>query len=347
MLRVRDSGAGIDPAFLPHVFERFRQETSDVTREHAGLGLGLSLVRHLAELHGGTVTAESARQGAGRDVHGATAAHRRPGQPPAAAQTPAMPRQPTEPLPHILQHLYVLAVDDDADARELVSAVLQRAGAQVTVAMSVREAIAAIGVAAARCRPDRHRDAARDRVRPRAATAGDAGVERDPGHRARPPTPAPKTARRRCRSGSRPISASRSRRARSWRSWRRWGGDNEPHKAYHRVRRGHGGSRDADRADFSSPHSAGVAPRRKAWPRSQAARPLSLNARESARSASALKRNPRDPASRSKRDPLESASRRSVTRVLRLPTATAACDRRGSAPPWTWRRSTSTTAAAA
>ena len=60
VLRVRDTGAGIDPAFLPHVFERFRQEMSDVTREHAGLGLGLSLVRHLAELHGGTVTAESA-----------------------------------------------------------------------------------------------------------------------------------------------------------------------------------------------------------------------------------------------------------------------------------------------
>ena len=60
-----DTGAGIEPAFLPHVFERFRQETSDVTREHAGLGLGLSLVRHLAELHGGTVTAESAGKAQG------------------------------------------------------------------------------------------------------------------------------------------------------------------------------------------------------------------------------------------------------------------------------------------
>ena len=73
VLRVRDTGAGIDPAFLPHVFERFRQETSDVTREHAGLGLGLSLVRHLAELHGGTVTAESRGK-----THGATLTVRLP-----------------------------------------------------------------------------------------------------------------------------------------------------------------------------------------------------------------------------------------------------------------------------
>jgi PAS domain S-box-containing protein len=142
VLRVHDSGGGIDPAFLPHVFERFRQETSDVTREHAGLGLGLSLVRHLAELHGGTVTAESAGK-----THGATFTVRLPligvevSRQRSAAGDAA---KPTESLPHVLQHLYVLAVDDDADARELVSVVLERAGAQVTVASSVREAIAAI-----------------------------------------------------------------------------------------------------------------------------------------------------------------------------------------------------------
>jgi CheY-like chemotaxis protein/two-component sensor histidine kinase len=144
VLRVRDSGAGIDPAFLPHVFERFRQETSDVTREHAGLGLGLSLVHHLAELHGGTVTAESPGK-----TRGSTFTVRLPligvqASPPSAADAGEAAATTTEPLPHSLQHLHVLAVDDDADARELVAAVLRRAGAEVAVAASVRDAIAAM-----------------------------------------------------------------------------------------------------------------------------------------------------------------------------------------------------------
>src|SRR5262249_22749952 len=58
-LRVRDSGVGFDPDFLPHAFERFRQGASGTTRAHGGLGLGLSIVRHLVELRGGTVTAEN------------------------------------------------------------------------------------------------------------------------------------------------------------------------------------------------------------------------------------------------------------------------------------------------
>ena len=145
VLRVHDTGAGIDPAFLPHVFERFRQETSDVTREHAGLGLGLSLVRHLAELHGGTVTAES-----GGKTQGATFTVRLPLIGVAGRRAQLDSTAPTRGTPtgsaaaHPAEHLYVLAVDDDADARELVAAVLQQAGAQVTVAASVREAIAAI-----------------------------------------------------------------------------------------------------------------------------------------------------------------------------------------------------------
>jgi len=143
VLRVRDSGAGIDPVFLPHVFERFRQESSSVTREHAGLGLGLSLVRHLAELHGGTVTAESAGK-----AKGATFTVRLPLISADVSRLPsadsAEAATTAEPLPLILRNLSVLAVDDDADARELVSAVLQRAGAEVTVATSVRDAIAAM-----------------------------------------------------------------------------------------------------------------------------------------------------------------------------------------------------------
>lgn len=64
-LSIADSGQGIDPAFLPHVFERYRQAESSIARRHGGLGLGLALVRHLVEAHGGTVTAESAGQGCG------------------------------------------------------------------------------------------------------------------------------------------------------------------------------------------------------------------------------------------------------------------------------------------
>ena len=64
-IAVRDSGRGIAPAFLPHVFERFRQEDQRVTRAHGGLGLGLAIVRHLAEMHGGSVAAVSAGEGKG------------------------------------------------------------------------------------------------------------------------------------------------------------------------------------------------------------------------------------------------------------------------------------------
>jgi signal transduction histidine kinase len=59
LIEVQDTGAGIDPQFLPHIFERFRQQDSTITRKHGGLGLGLSIVRHLTELHGGTIDAHS------------------------------------------------------------------------------------------------------------------------------------------------------------------------------------------------------------------------------------------------------------------------------------------------
>jgi signal transduction histidine kinase len=142
VVRVRDTGAGIDPAFLPHVFDRFRQESSAVTRTHSGLGIGLSLVRHLTELHGGTVSAESAGKGHGstftvrfpllgtRDVvtRGVAAAG-----PAAAGATPAAPTR--------LAGVEVLAVDDDQDARELLATSLRQAGATVRTAASVSEAM--------------------------------------------------------------------------------------------------------------------------------------------------------------------------------------------------------------
>jgi PAS domain S-box-containing protein len=140
VLRVSDTGAGIDPAFLPHVFDRFRQESSDVTREHAGLGLGLSLVRHLAELHGGTVGAESA----GKD-HGATFTVRFPLIGARAALTSELEPADAMATPDLardaLDGLDVLVVDDDPDARELVATVLRQAGAQTRIASSVRDAV--------------------------------------------------------------------------------------------------------------------------------------------------------------------------------------------------------------
>lgn len=141
VVTVRDTGAGIDPAFLPHVFDRFRQEKSGVTREHAGLGLGLSLVRHLVELHGGTVTAES-----GGKSRGSTFTVRLPliGAQAREESLADLESQAPDVLPNALEHLYILAVDDDPDARELVTAVLTRAGAEVTSVASVREAIASI-----------------------------------------------------------------------------------------------------------------------------------------------------------------------------------------------------------
>jgi PAS domain S-box-containing protein len=143
VMSVRDTGCGIDPAFLPHVFDRFRQEMSDVTREHPGLGLGLSLVRHLAELHGGMITAESD----GKD-RGATFTLRLPliaGRVGVPALLPRPDSSATTGIvPDALKNLPILVVDDDADALELVSTVLRQAGADVSVARSVSDALAAL-----------------------------------------------------------------------------------------------------------------------------------------------------------------------------------------------------------
>ena len=127
---VEDTGAGIRPDFLPHVFERFRQSASSSTRAHGGPGLGLALVRHLVELHGGTVSAESRGQG-----HGATFTVRLPlmlAEARDRAEAPAVD----------LQGLRVLVVDDDGEARERVAAALRHVGAQVRTAANVMEALA-------------------------------------------------------------------------------------------------------------------------------------------------------------------------------------------------------------
>jgi len=131
-IQVTDTGEGIAPQFLPFIFDRFRQADSTITRRHGGLGLGLAIVRHLAELHEGTVEAESAGEG-----YGATFTIRLPLQ---AAAEPARPADPGSPAP--LRGAQLLLVDDDQDALDMLSMLLGEAGASVRTATSAAEALA-------------------------------------------------------------------------------------------------------------------------------------------------------------------------------------------------------------
>jgi PAS domain S-box-containing protein len=139
---VSDNGSGISADFLPHIFERFRQADSATTREHGGIGLGLAIVRHLVELHGGTIHAESG----GRDT-GSTFRVRLPLMI-VHRQKPVERRlhSATESAPLSgelpdLTGLVVLAVDDDTDARALVCETLELRGAQVAAVDSAEEAL--------------------------------------------------------------------------------------------------------------------------------------------------------------------------------------------------------------
>jgi signal transduction histidine kinase len=136
-ITVTDSGQGIDPAFLPHIFERFKQADATSTRAETGLGLGLAIVRHLVELHGGTVEARSAGLGAGTTF---TVRLPVPAVRGKASDAGASHRPPTAASPS-LDGLTVLVVDDEPDAREALSAVLEQAGAAVRAAGSVDEAM--------------------------------------------------------------------------------------------------------------------------------------------------------------------------------------------------------------
>ena len=147
-VRVVDTGQGISPDFLPHVFERFRQADDATTQRHTGLGLGLAIVRQLVELHGGTVHAAS--QGVGR---GATFTVRLPisageaqGDRAAALEERRIAASTASPTPRStrLDDLRILVVDDNADGRTLTSLVLTQAGASVTAVASVREALQAL-----------------------------------------------------------------------------------------------------------------------------------------------------------------------------------------------------------
>jgi PAS domain S-box-containing protein len=144
-LCVRDDGQGIPLDFLPHVFDRFRQADGSTTRRSGGLGLGLALVRHLVEAHGGSARAES--PGAGL---GATFIVTLPVQavfPEAIAASRPKSPEPVVQLARAVQPLIgvtVLAVDDEPDARDLVATLLRAQGAEVRVAGSVDDALHAL-----------------------------------------------------------------------------------------------------------------------------------------------------------------------------------------------------------
>jgi CheY-like chemotaxis protein len=141
-LLVSDTGIGIAPEFLPHVFERFRQADAGMTREHGGLGLGLAITRHLVEMHGGTIEVSSGGRGMGSTF---------------TVKLPLMilhmasePDTRVHPRAHqsgidislsALAGISVLAVDDDADALMMVREILEAAGARVTTTESAVEAL--------------------------------------------------------------------------------------------------------------------------------------------------------------------------------------------------------------
>jgi CheY-like chemotaxis protein len=136
LVRVADTGEGMDPAFLPLAFERFRQGDSATTRAHHGLGLGLYIARHLTELHGGRIAAESPGRG-----RGSTFTISLPLAVPAGVAESAPGPAGPEELPPGLR---VLVVDDDDDARDALRLILKLGGAEVETAASVAEAIEAI-----------------------------------------------------------------------------------------------------------------------------------------------------------------------------------------------------------
>ncbi len=142
---VSDTGIGIAPEFLPHVFERFRQADAGIARERGGLGLGLSIARQLTEMHGGTIDVSSGGVGKGATFR---------------LKIPVMIVHPTrEAVPRVhprsghgpraiplgdLRHVHVLAVDDERDALSLVSEVLEAAGARVSTAQSAEDALSTL-----------------------------------------------------------------------------------------------------------------------------------------------------------------------------------------------------------
>lgn len=145
-IQIQDTGQGIDPDFLPYVFDRFRQADSTTTRSHSGLGLGLAIVRHLIELHGGRVYAASDGKGLGATftvslplLNDGVGSFKEEKKAPMVSEHP-----------NHLTGIKVLVVDDDPDTRHFLTAALTQYQAQVTAVASAREALEAIE----QCKPD-------------------------------------------------------------------------------------------------------------------------------------------------------------------------------------------------
>jgi signal transduction histidine kinase len=147
VVSVTDTGKGIAKQFLPHVFDRFRQEDDAATRRHSGLGLGLALVRHIVAAHGGSVSATSEGEG-----HGATFTITLPTDNARSSRTGETDRPSPAPLGTghglpvgMLSGLKLLVVEDDEDARDLLSTVLMQQGAIVSQAGNCPDALASLG----------------------------------------------------------------------------------------------------------------------------------------------------------------------------------------------------------
>jgi signal transduction histidine kinase/CheY-like chemotaxis protein len=150
-ITVQDSGIGIHPEFLPHIFDRFRQADPATNRVHGGMGLGLSIVRQLVELHGGTVRAESKGTGMGATfVISLPFVNFEKGSEGAWRLPPAAVGQLEINCPPSLQGLRVLVVDDEADTLDMIRAVLEHCKMEVITAGSAYEALESI----AQLRPD-------------------------------------------------------------------------------------------------------------------------------------------------------------------------------------------------
>ncbi len=146
-IRVQDDGVGIDPEFLPHVFEPFRQADSSTARRHGGLGLGLAIVHRLVEAHGGTIEAQS-ELGKGSSFTVRLPLRATPTTAMKVATPRPTARNGAPSGPSRIDGLEVLLVDDDEDSRDLIALMLEDAGAKVARASSAAEALELLGLGA-------------------------------------------------------------------------------------------------------------------------------------------------------------------------------------------------------